>query len=105
MCGYLPHPGNHLTPSVELTTWYLVAPHKQEQSRCHSNHFPKKLQKFNNCNTSGFIPRLDCEGRNGKMRNSYTINYEDISHTFISPFISSDLNNFTELIEYNVSAR
>src|SRR5262249_13344588 len=24
--GYLPHPGNHLTPSVELTTWYLVAP-------------------------------------------------------------------------------
>src|SRR5262245_1053940 len=79
--------------------------HKQEQSRCHSNHFPKKLQKFNNCNTSGFIPRLDCEGRNGKMRNSYTINYEDISHTFISPFISSDLNNFTELIEYNVSAR
>jgi hypothetical protein len=24
--GHLPHPGNRLTPSVELTTWYLVAP-------------------------------------------------------------------------------
>ena len=33
--GYLPHPGNHLTPSVELTTWYLVAPPKLKQSGRH----------------------------------------------------------------------
>jgi hypothetical protein len=31
--GYLPHLGNRLTPSVELTTWYLVAPHSLLQPR------------------------------------------------------------------------
>jgi len=31
--GHLPHPGNRLTPSVELTTWYLVAPHSLLQPR------------------------------------------------------------------------
>jgi hypothetical protein len=30
LSGYLPHPGNHLTPSVVLTTWYLVAPPKKK---------------------------------------------------------------------------
>jgi len=101
MCGYLPHPGNHLTPSVELTTWYLVAPLNQRQSRCHAIKSHKKPQKLNNCNRSEFIPKLLRDWKFWKMRNSYTIYYEDISHILITPAISCDLNIFTELIEYN----
>jgi hypothetical protein len=33
--GYLPHLGSRLTPSVELTTWYLVAPLCLLQGRRH----------------------------------------------------------------------
>jgi hypothetical protein len=33
--GHLPHPGNRLTPLVDLTTWYLVAPLCLLQGRRH----------------------------------------------------------------------
>jgi len=33
--GHLPHLGGRLTPSVELTTWYLVAPLCLLQGRRH----------------------------------------------------------------------
>jgi hypothetical protein len=45
--GYLPHLGNRLTPSVEITTWYLVAPHSLLQPRRQKVTYGKPRYKPN----------------------------------------------------------
>jgi hypothetical protein len=53
--GYLPHPGNHLTPSVELTTWYLVAPLSLLQPRRQGILWEKSRYKPNKSGVLAFF--------------------------------------------------
>jgi hypothetical protein len=76
---YFPHLSRRLTPSVELTTWYLVAPPTLSQARRQTMSSNDETRKPNKIRLPGVFAFQSRPAGFRSLSNSYTIRREEFA--------------------------